>query len=92
MNTKEFYIKLKKTLEETTTFPTEYLYKFIVPTSGDGVQKIESFFDNMGAVITTKVSSKGTFTSVSIIVTLKSSKEVIKKYKEVATVKGVISL
>ena len=92
MNTKEFYIKLKISLEETTTFPTKYLYKFIVPTEGDGVQKIESIFDNMGAVITTKVSSKGTFTSVSILVKLKSAKKVIKKYKEVATVKGVISL
>ena len=29
---KEFYKNLKKTLEETTTFPDKYLYKFIVPS------------------------------------------------------------
>jgi len=92
MNTKEFYIKLKATLEETTTFPTKYLYKFIVPTNDGGVQKIEDFFDNMGAVINTKGSSKGTYTSISIMVKLDSATAIIKKYKEVATVKGVISL
>lgn len=92
MNTEEFYIKLKASLEETTSFPTKYLFKFIVPTKGDGVQQIESFFDNMGAVITTNVSSKGTFTSVTILVKLKTANHVIRKYKEVAVVKGVISL
>lgn len=92
MKTKEFYIKLKVTLEETTTFPTKYLYKFIVPTKGDGVKTIESFFDKMGAVITTKESSKGTYTSVSILVKLDSADVVIKKYKEVASIEGVISL
>ncbi len=92
MKPKEFYIKLKATLEETTAFPTKYLYKFIVPTKDDGVKKIENFFDNMGAVITTKESRKGNYTSITILVKLNSADLVIKKYKEAATVAGVISL
>ena len=36
-----FYIKLKTKLEETTTFPTKYLYKFIVPSNGDQVQQVK---------------------------------------------------
>ena len=92
MNTTNFYIKLKATLEETTRFPTKYLYKFIVPTQDGGIQKVEGFFDNMNAVITKKESNKGNYTGVSILVKLNSAEEVINKYKEVATVKGVISL
>jgi len=92
MKSKEFYIKLKASLEETTTFPTRYLYKFIVPTSGNAIQEIENIFNDMGAVINTKESRKGTYTSVSILVKLASADMVIKKYKEVATVEGVISL
>lgn len=92
MKSEEFYKKLKTSLEETTTFPTEYLYKFIVPTKGEGIQQIESLFNSMGAVISTKESSKGTYTSVSVLVKLASADMVIKKYKEVATIEGVISL
>lgn len=92
MKSDEFYIKLKATLEETTSFPTKYLYKFIVPSKGNGIRDIESLFNNMGAVITTKESSKGTYTSVSVLVTLDSADTVISKYKEVSTVEGVISL
>ncbi|MEC8885308.1 MAG: DUF493 family protein, partial [Bacteroidota bacterium] len=49
-------------------------------------------FDNMGAVINTKESSKGTYTSVSINVRMQDPDAVIEKYKEVASVEGVISL
>ncbi len=92
MKSEEFYIKLKASLEDTTTFPTEYLYKFIVPTKDNGIQKIENMFNGLGAVISTKESSKGTYTSVSILVKLASADLVISKYKEVATIEGVISL
>jgi len=92
MKSEEFYIKLKATLEETTSFPTKYLYKFIVPTKGTGVADIENIFNHMGAVIDTKESSKGTYTAVSIMVRIDSADTIIKKYKEVAKVEGVISL
>ena len=92
MKKEEFYIKLKKTLDDTTKFPAKYLYKFIVPSIGSGPDDIKSKFNGLGAVIETKVSSKGKYTAVSVLVKMKSSTAVIAKYKEVATVKGVISL
>lgn len=30
--TEEFYIRLKEELEQSTSWPSEYLYKFIIPT------------------------------------------------------------
>ncbi|WP_323787883.1 DUF493 family protein [Psychroserpens sp.] len=91
--TEEFYNKLRSQLYETTSWPSEYLYKFIVPTEQSKISQIEDLFNNLGAVITTKESNKGTYTSVSVNVDMKDPDAVITKYKEVAEkVEGVISL
>jgi hypothetical protein len=88
----EFYDKLKIQLADTSSWPAKYLFKFIVPTTGGSVSQIEEMFNNMGAVIKTKESSKGTYTSVSILAMIKNPDVVIEKYKEVGVVEGVISL
>ncbi|MCG2417876.1 DUF493 family protein [Aequorivita sp. F47161] len=90
--TTEFYERLKKQLEEDTTWPAPYLFKFIVPAQLEKIAEIEKIFDGTNAYITTRDSSKGTYSSVSIKVTMDSPDEVIKKYLEVSTVEGVISL
>lgn len=89
----DFYKKLRHQLYETSSWPSEYLYKFIVPTSPEKINQIEDLFNNLGAVITKKESGKGTYTSVSINLQMKDPDAVIDKYKEVAQkVEGVISL
>lgn len=92
-NSEEFYEKLKAQLYDTALWPSEYLYKFIVLTDKEKIAQIESLFNNLGAVIETKESKNGKYTSVSINVLMKNPVTVIEKYKEVAEkVKGVISL
>ncbi len=92
-NPEEFYKKLKSQLQDTAMWPTEYLYKFIVPSEDEKIKQIERSFDNMGAVISTKKSKKGTYTSVSVNVRMKNPDAVIAKYKEIGEqVEGVISL
>ncbi len=92
-NPEEFYAKLRSQLYDTATWPSIYLYKFIVPTSPGKIKGIEAIFDNMGAVINTKKSKKGTYTSVSVNVKMKDPDAVIDKYKEVGDkIEGVISL
>ena len=88
----EFYSRLKTQLAESTTWPSNYLYKFIVPTDTDKIKQIQEIFDNTGAVIESKKSKKGKYTSVSVTVNLKNPDKVIEKYKEVGKVEGVISL
>lgn len=89
----EFYRKLRSQLFETTSWPSIYLYKFIVPTDADKIRGIENIFNNMGAVITTKKSKKGNYTSVSVNVKMEDPDAVIDKYKEVGQkIEGVISL
>lgn len=92
-NAEEFYKKLKVQLLETATWPSEYLYKFIVKSDFAKIAEIEVIFDNTGAVINTIESKNGKYTSVSINVIMKDPDAVISKYIEVTNnVEGVISL
>jgi len=88
----EFYNRLRLQLEGDTTWPALYLYKFIVPASLEKTAMIEVIFDGTNAEISTRESSKGTFTSFSIKVKMDSPNAVIQKYKEVSKIEGVISL
>lgn len=88
----EFYDKLKLSLTETTTFPTNYMFKFIIPTDKDKSNQIDNMFNKLGAVINSKSSKNKKFTSLTILVDMNSADEIIDKYKEVGTVEGVISL
>ena len=92
-NPEEFYKKLKEQLIESTSWPSEYLYKFIVKSDASKVTQIETLFDNTGAVIKTKASKNGKYTSVSINVVMKDPDAVILKYIEVSDkIEGVISI
>ncbi len=88
----EFYDKLKLSLEETTSFPTNYMFKFIIPTDKDKFNQIDNMFNKLGAVIRSKTSKNEKFTSLTILVDMSSPDEIIEKYKEVGAVEGVISL
>jgi len=88
----DFYKKLKSQLADTSMWPSKYLYKFIVPSQPEKIKQIATIFDDLGAVIVNKESSKGTYTSISITVVMKSPEAVIEKYIEVGTIEGVISL
>jgi len=90
--TQEFYIRLKEELETTSQWPAEYLYKFIVPSDNEKIAVIEKAFDNMGAVINTKTSENGKYTSISVNAQMKNPDAVIEKYIELSTVEGIISL
>jgi putative lipoic acid-binding regulatory protein len=90
--TEEFYKKLKLQLADTSSWPSDYLYKFIIPTDETKIKQIQDIFDNTGAVIEKKQSKKGAYTSISVTVNLANPDAVIEKYKAVGEVEGVISL
>ena len=89
---KEFYTKLKAQLDDTTKFPADYLYKFIVPTEANQAAEVETIFNNSGAVINKKKSKTGKYVSVSILLKIESSDKVISYYKRAEKIKGIISL
>lgn len=89
---KDFYKKLKITLDETTKFPSKYLYKFIIPNEETKLKQVQDVFNYGGAVINTRTSKTGKFISVSILIEMQSSDEIISKYLELNNVEGIISL
>lgn len=91
-NKEDFYLKLIESLEATTKFPSEYLYKFIVPAIGNKVVEIEAIFNGTLANITNKKSKTGKYISVSIKVKVNSSNEVITFYRKAEKIEGIISL
>ncbi len=88
----DFYLKLKNSLDAVTKFPSEYLYKFIVPVKGNHVVEIEELFKDKLANISAKKSKTGKYVSVSIRIELSSSKEVISYYRKAEKIEGIISL
>lgn len=92
-NPEEFYKKLKEQLEADTTWPSVYLYKFILPAKSTQEKDLVSIFDGLGAVVKTNLSKTGKYKSFSIKVRLKNAEAVIYKYKQVGEkVTDVISL
>ena len=93
LNPEAFYNNLKEKLQDTSVWPSEYLYKFIIKSDSVKINTIECIFDNMGAVIKTNPSKNGNYTSVSVNVVMNNPDDVIVKYKEVGNqVEEVISL
>lgn len=90
--TEEFYIRLREELANTSVWPNEYLYKFIVPTDLGKIKEVENTFNNMGAVIKTHKSKAGKYTSISVNVMMESPDAVVNKYIELSTIEGIISL
>ncbi|MBP9674502.1 MAG: DUF493 family protein [Bacteriovoracaceae bacterium] len=78
----------KEVLEESYTFPCEYIFKFIVPKAGVAI--LNSIF--VGEDIKFRHSSKGNYVGVSVVKKVKSSDEILAIYNKVATIDGVISL
>ncbi len=91
-NRESFYQNLKEKLKATTTFPTQYLYKFIVPSKGGGVEEVIDLFKDNNVKVKKKDSKKGTYTSVSISVLMDSPEDIIAKYKQAESIKDIIAL
>lgn len=88
----EFYNRLREQLSNNTLWPSQYLYKFIVPAEDEKVAQVKQAFENHNAQIDTKSSSNGNYISVSVKVKMKNPDAVIEKYLEVSYIEGIISL
>ena len=86
-----FYIRLKDELDKNTSWPSKYMYKFIVPNEPENEKKITNSFTN-SVKITKNYSRSGKYISYTIVTTEKSGDEVIKRYKSMEDIEGLIAL
>jgi putative lipoic acid-binding regulatory protein len=88
---KQDFDSLKEKLEQMT-FPSLYLFKFIVKSDLKKIAQIESLFHSERAEIRLQESSKGAFVSISVKEVMLSAEEIIDIYVKSSKIDGVIAL
>lgn len=81
----------RKKLLETTSFPSVYMFKMIVPSENRTIALVESLFD-AETDIHTKESEKGKYTSITAKQVVMNVEEIISVYVRVSAIKGVMML
>jgi len=83
--------RFKQKLVETTSFPSVYMFKFIVESENRKIAMVESLFD-AEADLHTKESGNGRYTSITARQVVMDVDEVIDVYKKASEIKGIIFL
>lgn len=78
----------KQKLDQQHDWPSLYMFKFIVPTGKE--EEVFALFPKND--LTTKKSRKGNYTSVTAQVMMRSSEDVVEKYKAAHQIEGVMAL
>lgn len=82
---------LRSKLVETTTFPTVYMFKFIVEADNRKIALVENLFEEE-AELHTKESGKGKYISITSKQVMMSVDEIIEVYKKAAQIQGIMFL
>lgn len=88
----EFYAKLKEELNKVEDFPTNFTYKFIIPTENKKIALIQSVFDDARPQFQMKESKNGKYTSITVVIFALDADQVIYFYQKVGKIEGVIML
>ncbi|MDB2702239.1 DUF493 family protein [Flavobacteriaceae bacterium] len=91
-NPEEFYSRFHEQLQLSQEWPGKYLFKFIVRIGEVDEKVLTDLFLATDATFSRKESSKNTFVSLSVLVTMDSPSAIVAIYKQVKTIKGVITL
>jgi putative lipoic acid-binding regulatory protein len=87
-----FYQRFYQQLLDTSSWPGVYVFKFIVPASGDAENTLNALFAKDDVSISIRTSSKGKYNSISVSGTFESPKVIIDKYKQAAKIPNIIQL
>src|SRR5690606_4642862 len=88
----EFYEKFKERLNDTTDFPSNYTYKFIVPTDNKRIAEVQRVFDGSRPQFQMKESKTGKYTSITVVIYALDADQVIYYYKSASSIEDVMML
>ncbi|WP_029902514.1 DUF493 family protein [Prevotella sp. 10(H)] len=88
----DFYLNFKEKLQEIHTFPSDYIFKFILSSEEKNIAKLYSIFDNANASFSLKDSRNGKYTSVTIKTPVNDADDVVIYYRQVSSINGVMML
>ncbi len=83
-----WWSRFRSLLDEQNDWPSEYLFKFIVPKAS--LEAMKAVFGEHPVQV--RASSKGNYLSVTARVEMQSSEEIVAIYTAAGEVEGVISL
>lgn len=89
--TEEELERFKQKLLESMTFPSVYMFKFIITSEHRNIALVENLF-GAESDIHTKESGKGKYTSVTAKQVVMNVDEIIDVYKRALNIKGVMFL
>lgn len=92
LNKEDFYRGFKEKLEITHSFPSYYIYKFIVPAEHKNIAKIRIVFEDKGADFSSRESRNGKYLSLTIKVLVNNADDVINYYRQVSAIEGIVML
>lgn len=92
LNKEDFYIKFKERLDDVTSFPSDYTFKFIYTSGEETMNAIKDVFKNANPAFDYKTSKNRKYTSISVKIYAIDSDQVINFYQEVAKIEGVMML
>jgi hypothetical protein len=85
------YAKLMELLVEDFTWPTDYMFKFIVPFEADNLNRLKSFFSE-DAKIKHKESKNGKYISFSAVQRFEDPMDIIEIYKKAEKIDKIVAL
>ncbi len=89
--TKEESDRFRQKLIETMSFPSVYMYKFIIESANRNIALIENLFE-AEAEIFTKESTSGKYISITAKQVVMNVDEIIEIYQKAAKIKGIMFL
>jgi uncharacterized protein len=89
--TEEELDRFREKLIESMTFPSVYMFKFIIRSEHRNIALVDNLFGSE-AVINTKESDKGRYTSVTAKQVVMNVEEIMEIYRKALKIKGIIFL
>lgn len=91
-NIDDFYLKFKEKLEETHSFPSVYIFKYIIPAEQSTIARLHSIFENSGGSFSTRDSKNGKYTCMTIKVPVNDAEDVVIYYRQASSIEGIMML
>lgn len=88
----DFYLKFKERLEQTHSFPSDYIFKYIVPAEQSKIAKLHSIFSSANPSFSSRDSKNGKYTSFTIKVSVNDADDVVIYYRQAASIDGIVML
>ena len=82
---------LRARLNEIHEWPSVYMFKFVIPTKGNGLTELKAIFGE-SAEYALRESKNGNYVSVTIKQMMLDADAIFERYTRASTIPGIISL